>query len=77
MPFSESTVKVAWNIVGGKCDCKRPSHNHSGIKCNKPLVWGNRGQHGWGAWEARPIDGNPNNDRVSNCAILCDECCQK
>ena len=66
MAFSDDTVKSCWNIVGGVCE-----------GCRKPLVWGNRGRTGEGAWEAHHIDGNPNNNSLTNCRIICWPCHEK
>ena len=43
------------------------------MRCNKQLVWANRGRTGRGAWEAhhRVRDGP---DTLSNCEILCWDC---
>ena len=74
MPFSDDTVRTCWQIVGGKCECRRTSHQHPSGRCNKELVWENRGRSGRGAWEAHHIDSNPNNDKLTNCQILCWDC---
>jgi len=44
------------------------------VRCNKQLVWENRGKTGQrGCWEAHHITaGGP--DIVSNCEILCCDC---
>lgn len=74
MAFPESVVRAVWHIVGGRCECRRTRHRHPGIRCNKELVWENRGREGRGAWEAHHIDGNTSNDVHSNCEILCWDC---
>jgi len=66
MAFSDSTVASCWRIVKGVCE-----------KCRNPLKWENRGRTGQGAWEAHHIDGNPNNDSLTNCQILCWPCHEK
>lgn len=80
MAFSEVTVKQAWQRSGGKCECRREGHEHHYVRCNKELVWDNRGRNsGKGAWEAHhktnvQSDGS---DALSNCEILCWECHSK
>lgn len=73
--FSEETVRKAWDLAGGKCQCTRESHNHFG-RCNKSLVWENRGREGIGAWEANHINRQESGggDELSNCEILCWSC---
>ena len=78
MPFPLSVVQEAWNQSGGRCQCTRTTHGHTG-RCNKQLVVGNRGRVGVGAWEAnhrtRVESGGP--DTLSNCEILCWEPCHR
>lgn len=71
--FSEKTVSDAWERAKGYCECKRERHDHDYKRCNKQLVWANRGRADRGAWEAHHIvaDGP---DIPSNCEILCWEC---
>lgn len=67
MAFSEETVREAWRSAGGKCECRRTTHNHPYARCNKELVWENRGREtGKGAWEAHHRNAN-GGDTVSNC----------
>lgn len=73
MPFSEETVQRAWKRAGGRCECRRRSHNHSYGVCHKQLVWANRGREGRGSWEAHHINSN-GGDGLSNCEILCWDC---
>lgn len=79
MAFSQTVVDTAWNRSGGKCECTRTSHGHSG-RCNKSLIYANRGQDGKvGAWEAHHIVSikSGGSDNLSNCEILCIECHKK
>lgn len=73
MAFSPETAAHAWKKAGGKCKCRRKSHNHKYGVCNKTLVWKNRGREGRGAWEAhhKSVSGG---DGLSNCEILCRAC---
>lgn len=63
MAFTEETVKTAFDNAGGKCE-----------KCKKQLSWENRGREGWGKWEAHHKNGNPDDDRLANCQIICWDC---
>ncbi len=76
MSFSEDTVQKAWSRAGGNCECRRKSHNHLYVRCNKQLVWQNRGREGRGAWEAHHLNAN-GGDGLANCQILCWECHKK
>jgi len=77
MAFSDETVKQAWQRAGGKCECRRTTHDHSYVRCNKELVWENRGREtGRGAWEAHHISAS-GGDTLSNCEILCWDCHKK
>ena len=76
MAFTDETVRRAWNRAGGRCECRRKTHDHSYVRCNKNLVWGNRGRDGRGAWEAHHrVSGG--SDGLSNCEILCWDCHSK
>ena len=74
MAFSNEIIEQAWKRSGGKCECRRRSHSHFYIRCNKQLVWLNRGKDGArGCWEAHhKTAGGP--DTFSNCEILCCDC---
>jgi len=73
MAFPESVVEAAWRRAGGRCECRRRSHNHSYVRCNKQLVWDNRGREGRGKWEAHHRN-RTGGDTLSNCEILCWDC---
>ena len=76
MAFSDEVVRQAWQRAGGKCECKRSTHDHSYVRCNKELVWENRGREGRGKWEAhhRTSVEAGREDTFSNCEILCWDC---
>ena len=77
MAFSEDTIKKAWQRADGKCECRRSSHNHPYTRCNKELVWENRGREsGRGSWEAHHKTSiqSGGDDSLSNCEILCWDC---
>jgi hypothetical protein len=75
MAFPENVVQQAWQRAGGKCECRRTTHGHTG-RCNKQLAWENRGREGRGKWEAHHrVRGG--DDTLSNCEILCWDCHSK
>jgi 5-methylcytosine-specific restriction endonuclease McrA len=79
MAFSEEVVKKAWDRAGGRCECTRSIHGHTG-RCNTPLSWENRGRDtACGSWEIRhrvSIQSGGTDD-LSNCEILCWNCHSK
>lgn len=79
MAFSEDVVKAAWKRADGKCECRRLGHNHLYGRCNKELVWENRGREGRGCWEAhhKTAVASGGDDSLSNCEILCWDCHNK
>ena len=38
MGFSEEVIERAWRRAGGRCECRRKTHRHSYVRCNKQLV---------------------------------------
>ncbi len=76
MAFSSDVINQAWQRSGGKCECRRTSHGHSYVRCNKELVFDNRGREGRGAWEAHHVNSN-GSDTLSNCEIICWDCHKK
>ena len=76
MAFSDETIRRAWQRAGGKCECRRRTHKHRYVRCNKQLVWANRGRSGRGRWEAhhKSVSGG---DGLPNCEILCWDCHSK
>ena len=76
MAFPQSVVDQAWKAAGGKCECRRTTHGHSG-RCNKDLVEANRGKTGQRCcWEAhhKTAVKSGGDDTLSNCEILCCDC---
>lgn len=73
MAFNQTTIDQAWNRAGGHCQCRRSTHGHYYVRCNKQLVYVNRGREGRGCWEAHHINSN-GGDGLANCEILCYEC---
>ena len=66
MAFKDSLVEIKWRIEDGKCE-----------KCGASLVLEHKGQTEQGGWDAYPKDGNPDNDAIINCQILCCSCYEK
>jgi hypothetical protein len=77
MVFPDEVVKDAWELVEGRCECSRVDHQHPDGKCNRHLLWENRAQFGFGAWQAHPIDGNKDHCNLTNCEIICWNCLVK
>jgi len=75
MVFPDSVVRQAWNRSGGRCECKRTQHNHSG-RCNRSLRWESRGKESPYGWEAHHVTAG-GSDALSNCEILCQDCHKK
>jgi len=75
MAFPESVVKQAWDRSGGRCECRRTTHGHSG-RCSRTLLWPSRGKETSYGWEAHHINAN-GPDTLSNCEILCQDCHKK
>ena len=71
MAFPESLVQQAWNRAGGKSECRRTTHGHSG-RCSRTLLWTNRGKETSYGWEAHHITAG-GSDTLSNCEILCQD----
>lgn len=73
IPFSEETVKAAWNRSEGKCECESASCEHPG-RHNKELRWESQGKdYSDYGWEAHHFNANGGN-YPSNCGIFCIEC---
>jgi hypothetical protein len=52
MGFSEDVIEQAWNRSGGKCECKRWTHNQNYSRCSIQLVKYIRGKEAQGRREA-------------------------
>jgi len=76
MAFSNKTVAEAFQRAGGKCECRRSACGHY-IRCNKTIVWNQRGNdNAAGGWEAhhKVAVAAGGTDSLSNCEILCIKC---
>ena len=73
--FSDAVVEYAWARSGGKCECERVTHGHTG-RCNKALLSSFRGDwnnsYGWEAHSKSGLYLLP-----SDCEILCWNPCYK
>ena len=72
MAFADSVIRDAWRRSGGRCECKRAGHVHTG-RCPKQLSPRRRGSELAGGWEAHHVVAN-GGDTLSNCEILCQSC---
>ncbi len=70
MLFSEGTLREAWRLARGRCECQREGHGHQG-RCNRELRWERLGYLGEGGWQA---NGWGWQDDPDNCEVLCVEC---
>jgi len=75
MAFTDSVVDQAWQRSGGKCECTRTGHGHTG-RCNRGLLKSSRGAESSQGWEAHHITAG-GMDTLSNCQILCQDCHKK
>ena len=74
--FPDSVVDEAWTRSGGKCECTRVTHGHTG-RCNKAVLKSSRGRDsGDYGWEAHHVSALAS-DTLSNCEILCWNPCHK
>ena len=79
MGFTPDVVETAFQRARKSCECNRSTHNHSGTRCNKTLIWEQRGREDTHAWEAhhRVSQQVGGGDTLSNCEILCWNCHKK
>jgi hypothetical protein len=74
--FSKEIIEKAWIRSGGRCECTRTTHDHTG-KCYKMLLKSFRGDRkSEFGWEAHSISGRYL-DSLSDCEILCLDSCLK
>ena len=66
MPFSADETYREWMKAGGRCQCHHPGHGHDTVRCNRPLLWQNRGIAAPGGWDAVRTGGR--------CEICCLDC---
>lgn len=67
MPFPQSVKDSVWRRSGGKCECRRKGHSHSG-RCSKPLTRSTVEYH---HVHAESLGGH---NGLSNCEALCRAC---
>lgn len=72
-PFTEETIKEAWDNSQGYCQCERTTHGHTG-KHLKMLMWNSQRITASNfSWVAHHI-GDPSDNSLSNCEIICCSC---
>ena len=72
MAFQDSVVDQAWARSGGRCECTRKDHGHSG-RCGHELQKDRRGAEPSYWWEAhKKVTGG--DETLDNCEILCQDC---
>jgi len=72
----EVVVRQAWQRSGGKCECTQLAHDHSYIRCNKPLIQDRQDKPLPSGWKPRHRIGD-DIDIITACEIFCWECYQK
>ncbi len=75
MRFSLETLRQAFALARGRCECTRDGHAHSS-RCDEQLTWNNLGFLGEGGWQAHawvPLDAGGEDD-PENCEVLCWRC---
>jgi hypothetical protein len=75
MAWSEETLRRAWELARGRCECMREKHGH-GVRCGRALVWGKHSLIGEEGWEARPWEPAAG-DGPENVELLCMPCYQR
>ena len=70
MAFSESTKNEAFGNSGGRCECRRTTHNHPHIRCPVTVTRYGAEYHHITSQDAGGSDG------LSNCEVLCVKCHQ-
>ena len=75
MAFSEKTLREAWRMAQGRCECQRAAHGH-GERCQERLTWEHSDLIGPGGWQARPWTpfDEGGEDVPENCEIVCWKC---
>ena len=76
MAVPEVLVLEAWQKAGGRCGCRRFSHSHTYVVCNRRLIWENRGRPVEGGWAPR-FRTSLSSDQPLECEILCSDCHQR
>ena len=73
MPHGMEIVEKAWERSGGKCECKRPGHGHTG-RCNQPLQKPQKAHMASSyGWKVNSVSGVFKKD-LADCEILCIKC---
>jgi len=75
MLFSPRTLREAWKLAQGRCECQRDGHGHAD-RCGEPLSWQYCELIGPGGWQPtlwQPLS-EGGKDAPENCEILCWKC---
>ena len=75
MPFSKKTLREAWRMAQGRCECQRKGHGHR-RRCDRRLTWDQYNLIGADGWQARPWTAfdEGGQDAAENCEIVCWAC---
>jgi hypothetical protein len=73
MPFSETTIKAAFERSGAVCECTDPSHGH-GRRCSTRLLWTLQGGELGGAALQAYRKTSWGTDSLAKCEIRCVKC---
>ena len=68
MPFSESVKNEAFIRAGGRCECKKVSHDHSSGRCLAKLT------RDTAVFHHMLSESNGGQNNLSNCKVLCLDC---
>jgi hypothetical protein len=68
MAFSSTVKLAALQRAGGRCECTDPSHPH-GERCTQRVTFATARFEHVAPWSRHGHDG------VSNCEVLCADCC--
>jgi len=75
MRIPDDVRQLAWAWAGGRCECKRPGHDHR-ERCEAKLDLAARGSVQRGGWDYRvrvPL-AQGGSERAENLEILCIPC---
>lgn len=73
MQSPENIIWEAWQRAYGTCECTGKEHKHLSGRCNRVMIWGNRGGEGYGAWVVHYLNESAGNV-AADCEIICAQC---
>lgn len=75
MVFSNEVTDKAWERSGGKCECTRPGHGHTG-RCNQSLLKTAKGKEASSyGWTFISVSGLFKKE-VDDCKVYCTKCAE-